>query len=145
MNKEICMMVIVKKRILDTLIDPVGMEFDEEKKSICVKDDDGKVIGSACLKIGQEYGMDRLKIEVDCLSQDEELYTYLVSKLCLYYDTIPSKYPLYIVLDSSQLDTIKCLARIGFTPYLGQTKDISEDTNKEIWESITNSLREQDQ
>lgn len=145
MKKETCMMVIVKKRIMNTLIDPVGMELDAEKKSVLVKDDQGKVIGSACLKIGQEYGMDRMKIEVDCSSSDSELYTYLVSKMSLLYDEIPSKYPLYIVLDSTQLEQIKILARIGFTPYLGQTKEVSEEENKEIWETITNQLREQDQ
>ena len=144
MENKKCVMIIVKKRVMTTLKDPVNIEFNEKENYVIVYDDNYKEIGKASFVQGDEYGVKRYKIELQCDCSDLDLYCYLVSKMCIHYDTLPTKYPLYIVLEDSQLEKIKVLSRIGFTPYLGDMKDQSEKENKEIWEAITQRLREQD-
>ena len=136
-------MIIIKKRVMTTLKDPVNIEYNEKEHYVIVYDDNHQEIGKASLVQGNEFGVKRYKVEAQCDLNDMDLYHYLVSKMCVHYDTLPSKYPLYIVLNESQLESIKILSSIGFTPYLGDMKEQSEKENKRIWELITQRLREQ--
>lgn len=145
MNNEKCIMIIIKQRVqsLPELPEEFSLESDGPRQ-MQIKDQTGNRILAASLIEGNDFGTGRLTLELTGKTQSEAVYSVLAGKMCQLYDRIPGKYPLYIVLDPEEFDQIRWLSRLGFTPYLGESKDHSEQENKKIWQKITDALYQQD-
>ncbi len=65
-------------------------------------------------------------VAVGLSAQHKKIAQAMLTKLCMMYDMIPSKYPLYLATQSQSYGAIKLYSRLGFTPYLGAYKGCTE-------------------
>lgn len=110
--------------------------FVENKKN--------ELVASAGLWYGNDFDQDRLRIHYVAVSQKaqhQKIAQSMLTKLCIKYDRIPGKYPLYLATQSQSYGAIKLYARLGFTPYLGAYKGSSEQKSKKAWQSVTDVLK----
>lgn len=110
-----------------------------------VKDSEGKIVASAGLWYGKDFDEDRLRlhfVSVAQSAQHNKIAQSMITKLCMMYDKIPSKYPLYLATQSQSYGAISLYARIGFNAYLGAYKGCSEKENEAAWEFTTKVLQE---
>ena len=113
------------------------------KRFLFVKDDDDNLVGSAGLWYGSDFDESRLRVHYVAVSQSaqhQKIAQAMLTRLCIMYDSIPSKYPLYLVTQSQSYVAIKCYSRLGFTPYLGAYHGSSEQKSKQAWQSVTQIL-----
>ena len=104
-----------------------------------MKDDDDNLVGSAGLWYGSDFDESRLRVHYVAVSQSaqhQKIAQAMLTRLCIMYDSIPSKYPLYLVTQSQSYGAIKCYSRLGFTPYLGAYHGSSEQKSKQAWQSV---------
>ena len=80
-------------------------------------------------------------VAVSLSAQHKKIAQAMLTKLCMMYDTIPSKYPLYLATQSQSYGAIKLYSRLGFTPYLGAYKGCTEQKSKNAWQNVTEILR----
>ena len=78
---------------------------------------------------------------VSLSAQHKKIAQAMLTKLCMMYDTIPSKYPLYLATQSQSYGAIKLYSRLGFTPYLGAYKGCTEQKSKNAWQNVTEILK----
>ncbi len=110
-----------------------------------VADQQGELVASAGLWPGHDFEEKRLRVHfvaVKETAQHQKIAQSMLSKLCMRYDENPGKYPLYLVTQSQSYGAIALYARLGFTPYLGNTKDISSEQAEKDWEQVTQILKE---
>ena len=103
-----------------------------------------ELVGSAGLWYGNDFDDNRLRVHYVAVSQSaqhQKIAQAMLTKLCMMYDQIPGKYPLYLATQSQSYGAIKLYSRLGFTPYLGAYKGCSEQKNKQAWQSVTEVLR----
>ena len=113
------------------------------KRFLFVKDDDDNLVGSAGLWYGSVFDESRLRVHYVAVSQSaqhQKIAQAMLTRLCIMYDSIPSKYPLYLVTQSQSYGAIKCYSRLGFTPYLGAYHGSSEQKSKQAWQSVMQIL-----
>lgn len=113
------------------------------KHFLFVKDDNDNLVGSAGLWYGSDFDESRLRVHYVAVSQSaqhQKIAQAMLTRLCIVYDSIPSKYPLYLVTQSQSYGAIKCYSRLGFTPYLGAYHGSSEQKSKQAWQSVTQIL-----
>ena len=113
------------------------------KRFLFVKDDDDNLVGSAGLWYGSDFDESRLRVHYVAVSQSaqhQKIAQAMLTRLCIMYDSIPSKYPLYLVTQSQSYGAIKCYSRLGFTPYLGAYHGSSEQKSKQAWQSVMQIL-----
>lgn len=116
-----------------------------EENFLFVMDKDENLAASAGLWYGNDFDEQRLRIHYvacDEKHQHQGLSQAMLTKLCMKYDTIPSKYPLYLSTQSQSYGAIRLYARIGFTPYLGAYKGHTKEQSEKDWEATTDILRE---
>ncbi|MGM9913399.1 GNAT family N-acetyltransferase [Floccifex sp.] len=65
----------------------------------------------------------------------------MVSRICKQFDRMKTRYPLCAKVNTQALEEIKLLNRMGFTPFLGETKNKSEQEVEQDWNVITELLR----
>lgn len=114
------------------------------KYFLFVENEENELVASAGLWYGNDFEQDRLRIHYVAVSQNaqhQKIAQSMLTKLCMIYDQIPGKYPLYLATQSQSYGAIKLYARLGFTPYLGAYKGSSEQKSKLAWESVTNILK----
>ena len=102
-------------------------------------------MASAGLWPGHDFEEKRLRVHfvaVKETAQHQKIAQSMLSKLCMRYDEKPGKYPLYLVTQSQSYGAIALYARLGFTPYLGNTKDISSEQAEKDWGQVTQILKE---
>ncbi len=113
------------------------------KYFLFVKDEDNNLVGSAGLWYGSDFDESRLRVHyvaVSQIAQHQKIAQAMLTRLCIMYDSIPSKYPLYLVTQSQSYGAIKCYSRLGFTPYLGAYHGSSEQKSKQAWQKVTEIL-----
>lgn len=106
---------------------------------------ENKLIASAGLWKGKDFDGNRLRlhyISVDPKEQHNKIAQAMISCLCIKYDSIPGKYPLYLATQSQSYGAIALYSRMGFTPYLGEYNGCSQEENEAAWEYTTEILRE---
>lgn len=104
-----------------------------------------ELVASAGLWIGKDFDGNRLRlhyISVDPNAQHNKIAHSMISHLCIKYDSIPGKYPLYLATQSQSYGAIALYSRMGFTPYLGEYNGCSQEENEAAWEYTTEILRE---
>jgi ribosomal protein S18 acetylase RimI-like enzyme len=109
-----------------------------------VANENNELVGSAGLWFGNDFEESRLRIHyvaVSLSAQHKKIAQAMLTKLCMMYDTIPSKYPLYLATQSQSYGAIKLYSRLGFTPYLGAYKGCTEQKSKNAWQNVTEILR----
>ena len=114
------------------------------KHFLFVANENDELVGSAGLWYGNDFDEKRLRLHyvaVAISAQHKKIAQAMLTKLCMMYDSIPGKYPLYLATQSQSYGAIKLYARLGFTPYLGAYKGSSEQKSKLAWESVTNILK----
>ncbi|MDO4466724.1 MAG: GNAT family N-acetyltransferase [Bacillota bacterium] len=117
----------------------------DTEKFVFVQDQNGKLVASAGLYEGDHFGMKRLrlgKLAVLLENQREGLATAMITKLCLAYDSVPGKYPLYVSLNAQQHEAIKVFAKLQFTPYFGFYNGHTDKQSEENWTIVTKVLKE---
>lgn len=110
-----------------------------------VADKTGEIVASAGLWFGHDFDVSRLRIHFVAVkekAQHKKIAQSMLTKLCMKYDEMPGKYPLYLVTQSQSYGAIALYARLGFTPYLGATDHEDADHAQEAWEKVTQILRE---
>ena len=110
-----------------------------------VADQQGELVASAGLWPGNDFEEKRLRVHfvaVKETAQHQKIAQSMLTKLCMKYDEMPGKYPLYLVTQSQSYGAIALYARLGFTPYLGATDHEDADHAQEAWEKVTQILRE---
>ena len=110
-----------------------------------VADQQGELVASAGLWPGHDFEEKRLRVHfvaVKETAQHQKIAQSMLTKLCMKYDEMPGKYPLYLVTQSQSYGAIALYARLGFTPYLGATDHEDADHAQEAWEKVTQILRE---
>ena len=114
------------------------------KHFLFVANEKDELVGSAGLWYGSDFEESRLRVHyvaVGLSAQHKKIAQAMLTKLCMIYDTIPSKYPLYLATQSQSYGAIKLYSRLGFTPYLGAYKGCSEQKSKNAWQNVTEILR----
>lgn len=104
-----------------------------------------ELVASAGLWKGKDFDGNRLRlhyISVDPNEQHNGIAHAMISRLCIKYDSIPGKYPLYLATQSQSYGAIALYSRMGFTPYLGEYNGCSQEKNEAAWEYTTEILRE---
>lgn len=110
-----------------------------------VLDDENHLVGSAGLWKGFHYGVARLRLHyVSVLPQHQNqgIAKSMITSLCVKYDSIPSKYPLYLSTQTQSYGAIALYSRLGFTPFLGEYQGCSEEQSQANWEVATKILKE---
>ena len=114
------------------------------KHFLFVANEQNELVGSAGLWYGSDFEENRLRIHyvaVGLSAQHKKIAQAMLTKLCMMYDLIPSKYPLYLATQSQSYGAIKLYSRLGFTPYLGAYKGCTEQKSKNAWQNVTEILR----
>lgn len=117
----------------------------DEEKFVFVQDENGKLVASAGLYEGEHFGMKRLRLGMLAVlleNQREGLASAMITKLCVQYDSVPGKYPLYISINAQQHEAIKAFAKLQFTPYLGFYEGHTDKQSEADWTVITQILKE---
>lgn len=112
---------------------------------IKVNDEQGKLVASAGLWWGHHFGIKRLRIHyVSVLQayQHKGIARSMLTKLCIQYDQIPNKYPLYLSTQTQSYNAIMVYTKLGFTPYLGAYEGHSQSESEKDWEFATKILKE---
>lgn len=107
---------------------------------------ENELVASAGLWIGKDFDGDRLRlhyISVDPKAQHNKIAHAMISRLCIKYDSISGKYPLYLATQSQSYGAIALYSRMGFIPYLGEYNGCSQEENEAAWEYTTKILKEQ--
>ena len=113
------------------------------KNFLFVKDEKERLVASAGLWYGKDFEENRLRIHYVAVSesaQHNKIAQSMLTRLCVMYDKIPGKYPLYLATQSQSYGAIKLYSRLGFTPYLGAYKGCSEQKNTQAWTTVTKLL-----
>lgn len=116
-----------------------------EQNFLFVTNFDDELVGSAGLWPGRHFGDSRLRLHYVAVREDcqhQGIATSMITHLCKQYDSIPSKYPLYLVTQTNSYGAIALYSHIGFTPYLGAYEGCTKDKSEKNWEIATNILRE---
>lgn len=114
------------------------------KYFLFVENEENELVASAGLWYGSDFNQDRLRIHYVAVlqkAQHRKIAQSMLTKLCMMYDEIPSKYPLYLATQSQSYGAIKLYSRLGFTPYLGAYNGCSEEKNKQAWQMVTDILK----
>lgn len=114
------------------------------KHFLFVANENNELVGSAGLWFGNDFEESRLRVHyvaVSLSAQHKKIAQAMLTKLCMMYDTIPGKYPLYLATQSQSYGAIKLYSRLGFTPYLGAYKGCTEQKSKNAWQNVTEILR----
>ncbi|WP_270433754.1 GNAT family N-acetyltransferase [Holdemanella biformis] len=114
------------------------------KHFLFVVNENNELVGSAGLWFGNDFEESRLRVHyvaVSLSAQHKKIAQAMLTKLCMMYDMIPSKYPLYLATQSQSYGAIKLYSRLGFTPYLGAYKGCTEQKSKNAWQNVTEILR----
>ena len=98
-----------------------------------------ELVGSAGLWFGNDFEESRIHIHYVAVSLS--IAQAILTKLCMMYDKIPGKYPLYLATQSQSYGAIKLYSRLGFTLYLGAYKGCAEQKSKNAWQNVTEILR----
>ncbi|MBQ0065067.1 MAG: GNAT family N-acetyltransferase [Firmicutes bacterium] len=117
----------------------------DRDKFVFVQDENGKLVGSAGLYPGEHFGMKRLrlgKLVVLLDHQREGIATAMITKLCVLFDSIPDRFPLYVSVNAQQHEAIKTFAKLEFTPYFGFWEGHTDKQSEHDWEIVTEILRE---
>lgn len=104
----------------------------------------GKPAGYASWQNASDFGMHRPSVFFSCLEKGSRklaVFEALVSRLAIAFDRIPGRYPLYIKLQSTDLDLIAKASRMGFIPYFGEWSQKTSEQSESCWKGITESLR----
>ena len=94
--------------------------------------------------VKNDFEESRLRVHyvaVSLSAQHKKIAQAMLTKLCMMYDKIPGKYPLYLATQSQSYGAIKLYSRLGFTPYLGAYKGCTEQKSKNAWQNVTEILR----
>lgn len=116
-----------------------------EKRFVFVVDLDNELVGSAGLWTGRYFDGNRLRIHYVAVREDAQHHgigSSMILRLCKMYDSIPSKYPLYLVTQTNSYGAIALYSRLGFTPYLGAYNGCTREESEKNWELATQLLRE---
>ena len=114
------------------------------KHFLFVVNEKNELVGSAGLWYGNDFDDNRLRVHYVAVSQSaqhQKIGQAMLTKLCMMYDRIPGKYPLYLATQSQSYGAIKLYSRLGFTPYLGAYKGSSEQKSKFAWQKVTKILQ----
>lgn len=114
------------------------------KHFLFVANENNELVGSAGLGLEMILKKVRLRVHyvaVSLSAQHKKIAQAMLTKLCMMYDTIPIKYPLYLATQSQSYGAIKLYSRLGFTPYLGAYKGCTEQKSKNAWQNVTEILR----
>ena len=114
------------------------------KHFLFVTNESNELVGSAGLWYGNDFDESRLRVHyvaVGLSAQHKKIAQAMLSKICMMYDLIPGKYPLYLATQSQSYGAIKLYSRLGFTPYLGAYKGCTEQKSKNAWQNVTEILR----
>lgn len=116
-----------------------------KKNFLFVQDSSGKLVASAGLWKGKDFPGDRLRLHYVSVAQSAQhnrIAQAMITKLCMMYDAIPGKYPLYLATQSQSYGAIALYSKLGFTPYLGEYNGCSDKENEEAWQFTTDVMRE---
>lgn len=148
MKNEKVLMIIVKQRISKPVDLPKEMKCiwtEEPGDEAEIVDQHGQVVAKTRFEKGDEFPGERIKLAWECQPGYEQVLAHLAGVMAKLYDEMPGRYPLYTEMKGYDLEVIKTLARIGFTPYLGEYEGCSEEKNKEIWQQVTDALRKSEE
>ncbi len=116
-----------------------------EENFLFVMDEKGNLAASAGLWPGRDFDEPRLRIHyvaTDPSFQHNGLARSMLTKLAVKYDTLKTKYPLYLATQAQSYGAIRLYASIGFTPYLGAYNGHTQEQSGQDWEETTKILRE---
>lgn len=136
--KEVLM--VLPKKTVKNVEEPADIEIEVKTEIVNVYAD-GKQIGKASIEKRKDYGIVRDALVFD-KEGDRAFLPFMASVLGKQYELKRTRYPLYIKLDSEDLEAIALLSRIGFIPYFGEWNEASASQSEEVWTEITEALRE---
>lgn len=142
MDMKNVLMVLPKRAIgRPSEMDP-KWDLDKDSSGISVFEQEN-LLARAVWETEDDFGFDRPAIQMTVLNQELELdlFEALVSRLALAYESMPSRYPLYIRVPKDHLMLIAKASRMGFVPYFGEWKESSSHHSQNTWEEITHALR----
>lgn len=116
-----------------------------ENHFLFVENENGELVASAGLWPGNDFENNRYRLHYVSVSQSAQhnkIAQSMISKLCILYDSIPSKYPLYVSTQSQSYGAIVLYTKMGFHPYLGEYNGCSQKENEKAWEFVTQVLKE---
>ena len=116
-----------------------------ETHFLFVKNEAGQLAASAGLWPGCDFDEERLRVHYvacDESCQHQGIARAMLTKLGAMYDSIPSKYPLYLSTQSQSYGAIALYASLGFTPYLGAYRGSTREQSEQAWEETTRILKE---
>lgn len=108
---------------------------------------DGDLAATAGLFPGHDFP-DRLRLHWVATSLDHQhkgLAKAVISRIACDYETMNSRYPLYLSTQSQSHGAIKLYTRLGFIPYMGEYKDHTSEQSQEDWKLVTEVLRNTEQ
>lgn len=140
-EKSEVLMVLPKNTIFAPVLLPEDYTIQEGDHLITILKNSAPV-ATGSLETGRHFGVDRLHILTH--SHDPLLYAAVVSRLAIQYESEPTRYPLYIAVDSEDFDLIRTLARLEFMPYLGEWSQASQEDSELQWSQITECMRNED-
>lgn len=117
--------------------------FFEDHFILVLKEE--QVVASCGLWYGKDFDAKRLRLHYVATKpahQGKGIAKAMITKMAMLYDSIPGKYPLYLVTQSQSYMAIALYARLGFLPYFGEYKGHSAKQSQEDWERVTEILKE---
>lgn len=141
-NKDV-LMVLPKKTILVPSALKSMWDVDKDPQGVTIFNA-SRPLSHANWENSDDFGNLRPCIVLELPEEaDMDLFDAMVSRLAVAYESLPERYPLYIRIDSSNLELIAHASRIGFVPYFGNWKEKNADESAADWETITQALRVQ--
>lgn len=131
------------KRCLSRFLEEDRAFFEDN--FLFVVDEERTLVASAGLWPGHHFEEERLRVHYVAVleqAQHQGIARAMLSKLCVHYDSIPSRYPLYLATQSQSYAAIFMYSRLGFTPYLGAYKEHTKEESEADWEFVTEILKE---
>ncbi len=113
-----------------------------------VVDQENQLVASCGLWQGNHFGMPRQRIHYVAVHpnhQHKKIAQAMLTKLCLHYESKPTKYPLYLATQTGSYGAVALYSRLGFIPYLGEYPGCSKQENEQHWQAVTDILREKAQ
>lgn len=124
---------------LESMIQNDRNTFKEHCILVCK---DNEVVGFTGLYKDEEGCLFLAYLAVKESHQRQGIAKAMVTKICMQFDRIKGKFPLYAKVNAQSYIAIMLLARLEFTPFLGETKNKTEQESQEDWTKITEILRQ---
>lgn len=82
------------------------------------------------------------KMSVELDSSHLEYLPEHLNKAYKDFKSLKLRYPLYLIMDESELELIAQCTRLGALPFMGECLLYTREENESKWEEITENLRE---